>query len=175
MMDKTILGRLSKLIWGSGFAGFVCLAFPHLWGSLIFLFDGLASLVTGEALSFYAKEHAKKAGLILFPITVLCLMGQMLVLASPSILTGSAALINNYNENEASHVNAVRRRIELASQIEAARTELQNFHIEIQQCRALLHELGRDTKTLTETVALSRKSLTAQITQTNLINDTGDF
>lgn len=174
-MDKYILMRLTKIIWISGLFAFVYLAFPHLWGTLKFVFLWLSGLVSETAPTAYETAHAYEAFSNLFPILVLCTFGQLVLLSTPFITTGSQALIAYYSEREAEYAKSLSKRIELSKQIVEATDQLQFLRAEIQQCRALLSHLGNDTKTLTEAVALARETLTAQIKQTSKLNDKGDF
>lgn len=174
-MNEYILMRLTKIIWVVGFLAFIYLTFPHLWGSVKFIFFCLSSLVSETVPSASAISDAVEAFSKLFPILVLCTFGQLILLSTPYLTTGSKALIAYYYEREADYAKTVSKRIGLSKQITDASELLQSLHSEIQQCRALLSHLGRDTKTLTDAVALSRKTLTAQIKKTSNLNDKGDF
>lgn len=175
-MDEYILMRLTKIIWLVGLLTFAYLTFPHLWGSVKFIFSWLSALVSETVVpSASATSDATEAFSKLFPILALCTFGQLVLLSTPYLTTGSKALIAYYYEREVDYVKTVSKRIELSKQISDASEQLQSLHSEIQQCRALLSHLDRDTKTLTDAVALSRKTLTAQIKQTSNLNDKGDF
>lgn len=174
-MDEYILMRLSKMIWILGLLAFVYLTFPHLWGSLKFIFAWLSSLMNESSPSASSTSDASTAFAKLFPIIILCFIGQLVVFATPFISTGSKALIAYYYEREVDYAKTVSKRIELSKQITDASELLQSLYSEIQQCRALLSHLGRDTKALSDAVALSRKTLTAQIKQTSNQNNKGDF
>lgn len=167
--------RLTKTIWAVGLLGFIYLTFPHLWGSMEFIFSWLSSFVSETTPTANSITDASEAFSNLFPILVICTFGQLIVLSTPYLTTGSKALIAYYYEREADYAKTVSRRIELSKQIADASGELQSLQTEIQQCRALLSLLSRDTKTLTDAVALSRKTLTAQIKQTSNLNNKGDF
>lgn len=174
-MDEYILMRLTKIIWGAGLLAFIYLGFPHLFGALKFIFTSLSSLIGENSPSASSTSDASAAFSKLFPIIILCLIGQLTVLATPFLTTGSKALISYYYEREADYAKTVSKRIELSKQITDASELLQSLHSEIQQCRKLLSHLSRDTKTLTDAVALSRKTLTAQIKQKSNLNDKGNF
>ena len=174
-MDKYVLMRLSKFIWTGGLVLFIYLSFHHLWGAANFIFSWLSGLISETAPSASSTTNASKAFSNLFPILVLCTLGQLTLFATPFLTTGSKALIAYYYEREADYVKTVSKRIELSQQINDAKEQLQFLLSEIQQCRSLLSQLGRDAKTLTDAVALSRKTLTAQIKQTSKLNDKGDF
>ena len=174
-MDEHILMRLTKVIWVVGLLAFVYLTFPHLWGSVKFIFAWLSGLVSEATPTARSITDASEAFSNLFPILVLCTFGQLTLLSTPFLTTGSKALIAYYYERESDYAKTVSKRIELSKQIANASEQIQSLHSEIQQCRALLSHLGRDTKTLTDAVALSRKTLTAQIKQSSNLNDKGDF
>lgn len=175
VMDEYILIRLSKLIWYGGAWVFIILSLPNLWGTIDFLFSFLSGLVSEIEPSQKATAKASAAFSKLFPTLVFCSFAQLFVFATPFITTQSKALIEYYQQRESEYANAVSGRLELAKQITEASQQLKAMQNEIQQCRALLNQLGIETKTLTKAVTLSRQSLTAQISQTNKLNSKGDF
>lgn len=174
-MDKYILRRLTKYIWTIGFLTFIYTAFPHLWGTLRFVNGWISSFINGIPPSESSALNASAAFAKLIPVIVLCIITQLTVLATPFITTGSKSLIDFYYEREADYAKTVSKRIELSKQISNATEQLKFLHSEIQQCRALLSQLGHDTETLTNAVALSRKTLTAQIKKNSKLNNKGDF
>lgn len=174
-MIKPILMRLSKIIWFIGFVIFMFLSFDHQWGGIKFVFSWLSSLVSENSPSPLSIQHAKSAFSVLFPITVMCMICQLIVFATSPISTGSSRLVAYYTKREADYIQSVCNRVELSKQIADANKHLETLHSEIQQCRALLSHLGRDTKTLTDSVALSRKTLTDQINHTSNLNNKGNF
>lgn len=174
-MDDIILSRLTKIIWFGGSAFFLFHALPHLWGSAQYIFAFLSSFVSETTPSHNSVASAQAAFSSLFPTLVLCLFGQLLVLSTPFLTTGSKSLIAYYNDREADYLYSVTKRVELTKQINDANAQLHAMQAEVQQCRALLFELGCEAKALTEFVALSRQSLAEQISQTSQLNDKGDF
>lgn len=174
-MDNLILSRLTKIIWFGGAIFFLFFALPHLWGSVQYIFALLSGLVSETRPTSSSSASLRLAFSTLFPTLVLCLLAQLLVLATPFLTTGSKSLIAYYNEREADYLKTVSKRIELSKQLTEASAQLQTIQTEIQQCRALLSQLGREAKALTEFVALSRQSLAEKINQTTQLNDTGDF
>ena len=174
-MDDLILSRLTKTIWIAGALFFLFFALPHLWGSAQFIFTVLSGLVSERTPTASSAASARLAFATFFPTLILCLFGQLLVLSTPFLTTGSKSLIAYYNDREADHLKSVTKRIELTKQLNDAGAQLQTIQAEVQQCRALLSQLGREAKALTEFVALSRHTLSEQINQTTQLNDTGDF
>ena len=166
---------LTKFIWYGGMAVFLVLAFPNLWGTLDFIFTAISSLVSDSKPSAKATIKAKAAFAKLFPTFIFCVFAQLIVLATPFITTQSKAIIEYYQYREAEFTKAVSGRIELAKQVTEASEQMSALQTEIQQCRVLINQLGFETKTLTETVTLSRQTLTAQISQTSKLNSKGDF
>ena len=174
-MDEILFERLTKLIWIAGGIIFLYLAFPNLWGSIKYVFAFFSGLVSETVPSVSSTQDAHAAFSKLFPTLILCLFGQLTLFAAPFLTTGSKSLIEYYYEREVDYVKAVSGRIDLAEQITRASDNLKSLQAEIQQCRTLLSQLGRDTETLADAIALSRKTLTAQIKQTSNKTDKGDF
>lgn len=174
-MDDLILSRLTKLIWFGGTAFFLFNALPHLLGLVQFIYAFLSGLVSDVTPNASSTASARLVFSTLFPTFLSCLLGQLLVLSTPYLTTGSKTLIAYYNDREADYLKSVTKRIELTKQLNDAGAQLQTIQAEVQQCRALLSQLGHEAKALTEFVTLSRQTLAEQINQTTQFNDTGDF
>ncbi len=174
-MNSDALIHLTKLIWVVGGAAFIFMALPHLLGTIVFLFEFISSLLTDSKPSASSTAKAKAAGVSLTSIAVLCSVMQILVLATPFILTQSGLMIKYYAEREEGYVKALSGRLNLAKQLTEADEQVKSLHQETYRCRQQIQHLSNECKALTQAVTLSRQTLSDQISQTSKINDKGDF
>ena len=174
-MNSDVLSNLTKLIWISGIAIFLFMALPNLWGTLVFLFDFISSLLSDTKPSAASTAKAKATGVTFVSVAVLCGTFQILILATPFILTQSGSVIQYYAGREEGYVKAISGRLDLAKELTAADEQVKALHQEVYQCRQQIQNLASECKALTRAVTLSRQALSEQISQTSKINDKGDF
>lgn len=175
VLDKKIIKLLSIGIWTIGLLGFLAISFPYLLGAFDFVFKFLSSFVSDTGPSKQSVQNAKLAFSKLFPIMTLCLLGQFILFALPSFLTGSREAITYYNSREEHYVKALSGRIDLAKQITNASEHLERLETNILSCQAMLTHLKRDTKVLCEAVDITRESLPASYRKDPPEDDKGDF
>jgi len=175
VIDKKIIKLLSISIWTIGLLCFLAISFSYLLGAFDFVFKFLASLVSDTVPSTRSSQNAKLAFSNLFPIMVFCLLGQFILFALPSFLTGSREAITYYNSREEHYIKALSGRIDLAKQITTASEHLERLETNILSCQAMLTHLKRDTKVLCEAVDTTRESLPASYRKKAPEDDKGDF
>lgn len=174
-MNSDVLSSLTKLIWMSGIAIFLFISLPNLWGTLVFLFNFISSLLSDSEPSVASTAKAKAAGVTFVSVAILCCAIQTLVLAMPFILTQSGSVIRYYTDREEGYIKAISGRLDLAKKLTEADEQVKALHQEVYQCRQQVQHLASECKTLTNAVTLSRQALSKQISQTSKINDKGDF
>lgn len=181
-MNSEYIKHITKTIWIGGIIVFLYYSLPNLWGTIKFLFNS----TNGHGVETEPWEESKfQAAQVLNSVIstlFICLILQLIVFAFPFLVTKSGSLVQYYADREKHYIKALSGRLDLAHKLTNADNQLTEtaqainaLKDEVFSCRQQIQYLSEECAELTNTVVLSRQSLTEQISQQSKLNTKGDF
>ena len=174
-MNNNVITSLTRIIWVGG--AFLTLydVFPDLWGTLKFAFYSFNGLFSDLKPDEISRVKALRVRNSIISVFFICLILQLLIFAFPFVVTQSGQLVKYYEDREKNYVKALSGRLSLAQKLTDTDEQVKTLKGEVYRCRQQVQYLSEECTALTEAVALSRQTLTEQISQHSKLNTKGDF